>query len=103
MYHLKTEKGMYKSFLKLSVLSLQAVLDEPQLGAIPCETSTLGELIVSATMKFNEKTVAKRAVFLKVPNDVLLNSLSHPAVLCPNLDGGSLGNFLQILYYVCYF
>lgn len=75
----------------------KAVLDESQLSAIPCESSTLGELLVASSMKFNEKTVAKRAVFLKVPEDVLLNSLTHPATLCPNLHGASLGKYGVLL------
>jgi len=75
----------------------KVVLDESQLGAVQCETETLGELVVAATMKFNEKTVAKRAVFLKVENEILLNSLSHPAILCSDLNGASLGKYGVLL------
>ncbi|GFQ94647.1 elongation factor Ts, mitochondrial [Trichonephila clavata] len=75
----------------------KTVLNETQLHDIKYDTTTISELVNAAVNKFNEKTVVKRAVCLKVKDDLCLSSLTHPNTTCPNLHGGSLGKYGSLL------
>ncbi|KAG8197544.1 hypothetical protein JTE90_007280 [Oedothorax gibbosus] len=103
-FHKFVENVLYGCMSHIGSLSsseavAKAVLDENQLNKIEHNSSTLGELVIDAFTKFNEKTVLKRAVCFKVKDDIKLSAVSHPSTSCPTLNGATLGKYGTILAY----